>query len=75
MNCCSTRCGHCGRCDDGLREGENPWLVEQCDICHTLLDSFTGRVTIANMGQFCSRTCADVGVSRHEVATMRRRSA
>lgn len=58
MNACSAHCGWCGRCttDEGQPETKP---VHVCDRpgCDRTLNMFA--VSIAGLGAFCSRTCAD----------------
>ena len=67
MNCCTSRCGFCGRCDDGLREGDDPWRSSVCHTCGGTI-GLTGTISTAAVGVFCSFKCAEEGVSRHEQA-------
>jgi len=59
---CSEACGFCGRCtasweDEDRRDDDDyPSAANICDECHESI--WFNRVTIAGVGQFCSRHCA-----------------
>lgn len=60
MNACSERCGWCGRCT--TRTEYPPFTDIPAGMClrpgcDRSLNYF--RVTIAGVGEFCSRHCAD----------------
>lgn len=62
MNACTSRCGWCGACDDGIREGQEPREYLTCDTCHG--DAFQP-ISLQGVGIFCSQTCADAGSEKH----------
>ena len=57
MNRCTSACGHCGACDDGVRESPEPRQYYVCDRCGK--DALYP-VTLAGVGIACSRACMDV---------------
>jgi hypothetical protein len=63
MNACSSACGHCGRCDDGLREGrdDSPYLF--CDACGKQI--YQSALSLAGVGVACSRVCMDILTEQH----------
>ena len=73
MNCCSSNCGWCGRCDDGM-DARTTVTYESCDRCNRTLGALTGRISLQGVGVACSRECMDVLVRKHE-SLMRKVSA
>jgi hypothetical protein len=55
VNCCTERCGWCGRCDDGLSNRPEPAHGPLCDYCGTTFGS--GGVSVAGLGTFCGYKC------------------
>jgi hypothetical protein len=60
VNACTSRCGYCGRCDDGLTapapRSERP-LAPQCDQCGAFFFAFG--ITVQGLGTFCGATCRE----------------
>ena len=71
MNCCTSRCGYCGRCDDGLMESPEPTPYPFCDECGR---DCLRALSLAGVGVACSRICLDKLAATHE-APMHKRTA
>jgi hypothetical protein len=67
VNCCTARCGWCGRCEDALLESP-PFEVDACDRCGKTLGLLTGKISLQGVGIACSRRCMDTLVAQHERA-------
>jgi hypothetical protein len=66
VNCCTfASCGNCGRCDDEPRRDDYERDDESCDYCHGTIGLMTSRISLASVGVFCSRKCADVATLIH----------
>jgi hypothetical protein len=61
MNCCTARCGWCGRCETDERQ-DLPTLFT-CDWCQC--DAFRP-LSLAGVGIACSRDCMDKLAAKHE---------
>jgi hypothetical protein len=61
MNCCSARCGHCGRCDDEPRQESEP--LPFCDNCGR---DCIRALSLAGVGVACSRDCLNKLAAKHE---------
>jgi hypothetical protein len=63
MNACNSRCGYCGRCDDGLREQYDGPEMHNCDRCGRVASQ---PVSLAGVGIACSRFCMDILARKHD---------
>ena len=63
MNCCTERCGFCGRCDDGVQESNPEPEHLFCDNCGR--DVYSA-VVLAGVGVFCGHSCATLASLMHE---------
>lgn len=59
MNCCTNRCGHCGRCESEPRHStDRAWFPCDYTPCGNAIGPQTGSVSVANQGIYCSHKCA-----------------
>jgi hypothetical protein len=65
MNCCTSRCGFCGACDDEPRRDDFDRDPERCDHCHGTIGLMTSRISLQGVGVFCKRECADIASQQH----------
>lgn len=68
MAACTAACGYCGRCTEWWERREPDEPTATCDEC----GKTDVRVTLAGLGGFCSRTCADKAEAKFTERMMRR---